>query len=524
MTQLNEEINTIDNMTALSVAALNEARAERDKKYPIYAQYKQLKSQQSALLTEQFKLESALEQLSKQEKNESLYKGITPEKYTAVVAKVEQAQAQLDALKKNDKEMDKLRLQLKNDIKVLVDRDETAKKLSRDIRHQKKQTRELQQLRQFLSNDKETDVAVGKIYKAADSKKFLLTTYSRLGFIPKASGHLYSATSLPGPVNGIEATVNHGLNYFGWLPPLRVALVGTLGLFDLYRLMQSKESARMKGSRTFIALSALALGIAALLVPAATAVIFAATVIGLGAAREGLNYYAAAVQVKKIEQEVNQKKAQLAQLIQTSQDNNDPKISYTQRIAYLQTDIKRNEIALRQAKDSRDEKRANFVLGVLSVVSVVLMIFPPTAVVGAALFFGTIAVAVGKRTGLAGKLWNGLKKWVGKNEKPADDSVENEKPVLQDTPTPKSHLGEIRSEAVIFTKLDQHQHPDQSEHDIRQHSVAVIQETIETLHHMQEKPVLVATETKKIEQKIETDVKNDKDDEDKDRSHPTEHM
>ena len=67
MTQLNEEINTIDNMTALSVAALNEARAERDKKYPIYAQYKQLKSQQSALLTEQFKLESALEQLSKQD-------------------------------------------------------------------------------------------------------------------------------------------------------------------------------------------------------------------------------------------------------------------------------------------------------------------------------------------------------------------------------------------------------------------------------------------------------------------------
>ena len=508
MNENSKKINQLEEMFSLVQAALAEAIAERDQLYPLFSSLEKHRQNQQTMIFKKIDLEWTLIQLEQQS-----FKEPNSTTYDSILASMKKIRNKLEEIEEQElnREQEISKDELK--IKELLKTDSSLKKLQDYIDTLKKQREKLFEEMQVLRKEGSRKTDIKKIAYLENSNRFFWESYEKVTYTPHAL-ELSPTTTMPAPLQAIENVLGKVADFSGWFPPLRVAAIGMLSLFELYRLIQSKESTIKKTTRIVLTLGAVALAIAALLVPVATAVILVATILGIGIIKEGMDYFSARHHLKAVQYDLDSKKQLLREweekektlLKKTFTD-----ISYESRINYLKRDIDIHEKYLKKVKDITVQKRNDSILGAITIVGAVLAIFPPTTLIGVGIFLSAVAVSVGVklyRTGVFGKMWNGMKSIAVKIFKPSvvTEKIKKEDTLLQHGLKEKESEGDAKKlvGGQIAKAFAKQTHPGASNEELFRDRKEFIDKTIVGLHYHSSK---IPQQSKPIKTRVSENIK-----------------
>src|SRR3990167_799468 len=301
MNENSKKINQLEEMFSLVQAALAEAIAERDQLYPLFSSLEKHRQNQQTMIFKKIDLEWTLIQLEQQS-----FKEPNSTTYDSILASMKKIRNKLEEIEEQElnREQEISKDELK--IKELLKTDSSLKKLQDYIDTLKKQREKLFEEMQVLRKEGSRKTDIKKIAYLENSNRFFWESYEKVTYTPHAL-ELSPTTTMPAPLQAIENVLGKVADFSGWFPPLRVAAIGMLSLFELYRLIQSKESTIKKTTRIVLTLGAVALAIAALVVPVATAVILVATILGIGIIKEGMDYFSERHHLKAVQYDLDSK-------------------------------------------------------------------------------------------------------------------------------------------------------------------------------------------------------------------------
>ncbi len=200
------------------------------------------------------------------------------------------------------------------------------------------------------------------------------------------------------------------------LPPIRLALEALNTGWDILKnILINKSSKLSTGAKILYVLGILGFAIAVILFPAVAAILYAASA-GLTLIKDVTKTVHAYKEYRHINHELKKAEKELKQLGLASDPATKSKLQ--QHIAQLTTEKTRTKTELR-------ENMLNVALSTLVVVGVILMVFPPTFIIGASLLVGTAVIGIAAK--VAPKIGSWVKaKWQASKNKSAANVAPSE--------------------------------------------------------------------------------------------------
>lgn len=228
------------------------------------------------------------------------------------------------------------------------------------------------------------------------------------------------------------------LGFFAsYIPPLRAALTGIVGIWDLYTTIDENHPSGYEMPKRAIAVASIGLGIAIVSCPPlAFGLGFAA--MGVGLIREGIAFL-------EIDRELDKEREKLAEYQQKLAVINALPATeqHAEAKTFFEHAIKMQTTRVKQLEYAREQKADFLKISLPSVIGTILLFIPPTSLAGAIILLCTVAIKVGQKTGFfdwLSKKASEFKKALFDPPKPAvkDEQQNNNKLKLEKSKT-QSH-------------------------------------------------------------------------------------